>query len=589
MICGRNVDSILVSFQLASKHPENMVELFNNLEKTADDSTCFEVLVKIDQEDVEMCRVMAEQARLRPFNVKCLVSPRGEGYAGLWCALNEVFTMTHPGAYFVCNINDEVWFKTQSWDSKLRKYIRLFPDDIFRLRTSQLKFRNYYDFWECGYAPENYAFYTRRWLEIVGDWNPCFGPDSSQQYIAYYLGYANYPDFHQFNRDVPILDIAWGGEGVSKGLSEEQQIRRIATNFRLWMRQVSHPMQEELFRRARLLQANIIRSEWPGCEIEIISDSLRKSVLLLDRPDGNVIGLLSYRLSRSRLFLANFKRTMRYTYYAGGGREAWNFLPFSIIEFILYYFPEIRFEYRRLLSSLKSIGFAGLRKAGWHRRAGRRLNLNPVPWMIHRLGLHTRLQRSLAALKKRTSTAVYFEMNPFFWIFRALFKMKLGLQIRELAQKRVILNLNPVLWVLQYLHAPNWSRGWVKSLKKRFNTTFCAAEWLLNQATKPLTVEVTLSKLRLPQWALRTIDGLTKPFGFTFNVFGFLDRAINRLMMPLYVELKLLRSIVPIRRSHRSLSRIGADLIFNFHHHSRRLAWAIRLRDMRWLRVKSIR
>ena len=114
---------------------------------------------------------------------------------------------------------------------------------------------------------------------------------------------------------------------MSKGLTEEQQIQRIATNFRLWMRQVSHPMQEELFRRARLLQANIILSEWRGREIEIVTDSSSKSVLLHDRLNGNLIRLLSYRLSGPRLFLANLKRTMRYTYYCGGGREAWNFLP----------------------------------------------------------------------------------------------------------------------------------------------------------------------------------------------------------------------------------------------------------------------
>src|SRR6266850_2703379 len=338
----------LVSYQLASKYPENLRGLLDNLEGLARDPTCFEVLVKVDTEDRATQSLVAAEAQLRKCHVRAMITPRGKGYEELWIALNELFRLTNPSAYFVCNVNDEVRIRAKDWDDRLRRYVGLFPDHIFRLRTSKLKLRNYFDFWECGFAPESYAFFTKRWLDICGDWNPCFGPDSSQQYIAYYLAYANYPGIRQFNRDVPILDIGWVGEGVGRGLASEQQIQRTASNCRLGMRQVSHPMQQELFRRARLLQAHIMQAECAlQCRIDIVDERSTRTVLLRDADDGQLLDLLPYKISRIRLAVRNFRRTLRYLYYAGGGPESRNLLPISILQFLILRHP----RFRRLLHS----------------------------------------------------------------------------------------------------------------------------------------------------------------------------------------------------------------------------------------------
>jgi hypothetical protein len=334
---------MLVSFQLASKFPHALVGLLDNLEQLASDPSCFEVLVKVDSEDPDMQAVLAAEAPRRKFRLRPLVTPRGRGYEDLWQALNELFQLTDPAAYFVCNINDEVRIKGAGWDDRLRRYVGLFPDHIFRLRTSRLKFRNYYDFWECGFAPENYAFFTKRWLDICGDWNPCFGPDSSQQYIAYYLGYATYPGIKQYNRDVPILDVGWDNEGVGRNLSPSAQRRRTAINFRLWHRQVSHPMQQELYRRARLLQAHIIQAECASlCKIDIVDDRRRRMILLFDQNGGALLDLLPYKLSRVGIFLGNVRRSARYTFFAGGGRDARNLMPISIIEYLVLRYPRLQ-------------------------------------------------------------------------------------------------------------------------------------------------------------------------------------------------------------------------------------------------------
>jgi hypothetical protein len=343
---------VLVSFQLASKYPDNLVALFNHLQQTADDPGCFEVLVKVDTEDEATSTILVEQAKIRPFSIRSLIIPRGEGYAGLWRGLNDLFSLTDPLTYFVCNINDEVRIRERGWDRRLSRYIGLFPDHIYRLRTSQLKFRNYYDFWESGYAPENYGFYTRRWLEITEGWSPCFGPDNSQQYIAYYMGLSSYPAFKQCNRDVPILDISWSGEGVGLNLSYEQQIIRTATNFRLWNIQVSHSMQEELYRRALLLRAHIVAAEMPDRKFSVATDTRAKLVELRDTNSGDLAELYSYKLSRVDMWLKNVRRTCRFTYYAGGGREAWNFLPFNVLEYFLHRYPPFRHALLRVQSSV---------------------------------------------------------------------------------------------------------------------------------------------------------------------------------------------------------------------------------------------
>jgi hypothetical protein len=359
----------LVSFHLASNDPENLVGLFDNLQEKTSDLGCIEVLVKIDTEDGRMHEVMAQQVVTRPFSIRCISRPCGAGFADLWKAYNELLPLTDGNAYFLCLLSDEVRLNETGWDAKLKLYVGLFPDHIFRLRTTRLKFRNYYDFWECGYAPDSFAFYTKRWLEIVGNWNVCSGPDSSQQFIAYYLGYANYPGFHQYNRDVPILDISFSGEGASAGMNIAQRQLRDTLNFRLWFPLVSHAVQEELFRRARLLQANISLAEFGNIPVEIVEDASKRSILIRNTATGVIYDILSYRISRLKLLLRNLRRTLRYKFYAGGGPESWDAFPFSLLEFLIIYYPRLRGWLAPIIDS----------KAYWISKEVMRM----VTWAIH--------------------------------------------------------------------------------------------------------------------------------------------------------------------------------------------------------------
>lgn len=375
----RKTSAPLISLQLASNNPINFVGLMENLERTTENPDRIEVLVKVDSEDVAMQDVASAQARIRPFLIRIIVAPRGLGFADLWQAYNVLYARMHPNVYFVSLFNDEVRIVEAGWDNRLLRYKGLFRDDYFRLRVTRIKLRNYYDFWECGFAPDCFAFHTRRWLEACEGWCPCTGPDSSQQFIAYYLGLTSYPSFEQCNRDVAIFDISLTGEGASVGMTEEQLRRRNSLNFRLWFTTVSHEMQEELNRRATLLRAHIDRSKYPDQQLSIVCDSRRRVVRLANQ-SNETLEFYSYKISRWRLWLRNAKRTLHYHYYAGGGDGAWNLWPISFLKFLTTYYPGL---YRRLSPLLDSDRFWVLQAScGMISRAIRRRNVATLKYEL---------------------------------------------------------------------------------------------------------------------------------------------------------------------------------------------------------------
>ena len=119
-----------------------------------------------------------------------------------------------------------MYVEEYNWDGALEKYIHYFEDNIFRLRTSVYKNRNYTDLYECGYAPDTTAIYSRKYLEVQGDFSPCFGPDNGQQFVAYYLSKINLPRHYQFSRDIVINEISFLGQGTNAGLSDSQKNKR---------------------------------------------------------------------------------------------------------------------------------------------------------------------------------------------------------------------------------------------------------------------------------------------------------------------------------------------------------------------------
>jgi|GEM_PF-2710935 len=331
-----------VSIQLNSNRPEQIARFFDSVENTADKPEDIEVLLHIDQGDKVMEEAVEMERARRKFDLRVLQTDLVKGYATLWKPLNPLFEMTHPEAYFVINLSDEMLFETCGWDSMLKPYVGYYPDHIFRLRGSKYRFRNYTDFWENGFAPDSLAFYTRRWLELSGDWNPCLGPDSFQQCVSYYL-FTDDPFSHtQHMRDIPLPHIKFSGEGASIGLEGEALYRRICINNRAWFVLMSHKMQEEARRRAMRMKAHIIahNHQLQGVTASVEERRLLRRFVVRDANTHKVLAKIPYQLSWLKTSGRTWLRSPLVLYYAGGGRESLRTHPFnSIILMTSTYFP----------------------------------------------------------------------------------------------------------------------------------------------------------------------------------------------------------------------------------------------------------
>lgn len=302
---------------MASNKPTNFKEFCESLDLTVSNKKCLEVLVLIDENDEDMRNAVAVEKKRRAFRIKSLEWP-ANGYFELWRGLNKLHRLCDPKAYFVCNINDEIRFRTSAWDEKLEKYVGFFPDDIFRLCTSVSKYRNYSDFWECGYAPENYPIATKKWIDLQLDWGACHGPDAFQQFVSFYLSRCNWPDKNQYCRDIPVEDISIVGEGAYIGMEEGAMWHRVRKGWKTWHKITSVRMQVEASRRATLLYLNIliVKNKWEDTEIKLESFSLR--LKCRNKKTGETYFKKSYLVNAFLIFWLNFIRRPKKYYHCGG-------------------------------------------------------------------------------------------------------------------------------------------------------------------------------------------------------------------------------------------------------------------------------
>lgn len=309
-----------VSIQLNSNRPQQIAVFFDSIEATADKPEDIEVLLHIDKGDTTMEQAVEKEKARRKFSLCTLQTDLVKGYATLWMPLNPLFKMTHPDVYFVINLSDEMLFETKGWDTQLRPYVGYYPDHVFRLRASQFRFRNYLDVWECGFAPDSLAFYTRRWLELSGDWNPCLGPDSFQQCVAFYLYTSEKFSRRQINRDIALPFVKFSGEGDGTDLQGTAVWKRACVNIRAWFILMSHAMQQEANYRAMRMKAYIVAQQREAGSVEIVEETVAKEFVIREK-GGKVIETFPWGLSRLRIKLRNLRRIPQFTYYNGGGRR----------------------------------------------------------------------------------------------------------------------------------------------------------------------------------------------------------------------------------------------------------------------------
>lgn len=326
----------LVSIHLQSNRPDNITSFMENLVASLDDPSRVEVVLKIDDTDKPMNKLLPElvEKYKHIITLKYISTPLVGGFFELWRSMNDMLLVCHPYAYFLWNMNDEMAVLNKGWDTALAKYVGLFPDHLFRLRTSLFRSRNYYDFWECGFAPETSAITTKRWIELCGNWNPCLGPDSFNQCVAYYFGYHDRFYKHRVDRDIPIHDFVFAGEGAFIGLEGDALYRRARGAAKAWFRLMSYDIQQDASRRSQHIMAHI----WAHRELKkftITDDKFHRRFIVHNTEENKVAYLFNYGLPKWKVKLTNLYRATAYYYYAGGGQQGTPYSRFrQIIGFL---------------------------------------------------------------------------------------------------------------------------------------------------------------------------------------------------------------------------------------------------------------
>ena len=258
----------LISILFNTNNLENTKKILKEFKKKTKYPEKIQFCIKIDSDMEDFVINFLNELSVFNFNFIVLVSPKGRGFIDLWQWVNFLFKVSSKRSKFIMNISDEMYVTNKNWDTKLEKYVNFYTDGIFRLRTSVFKNRNYNDLYECGYAPDTTAIYTRKYLEIQGNFSPCFGPDNGQQFVSFYLSKLNLPRHFQFLRDVVTEGIDFKGQGTNLGLNEKQRFLRNNLNFILWRNMFRYKFQNDYFQRARKIQLEILKIKYEFIDIE---------------------------------------------------------------------------------------------------------------------------------------------------------------------------------------------------------------------------------------------------------------------------------------------------------------------------------
>ncbi len=355
----------LLSIHLQSNNPENFLGFIKSIETRVNNVDHIEVIVKIDDNDIPMNKLLEDLQKKSIIDIKYISTPLLGGFSDLWRSMNDMLLVCEKDTYFVWNMNDEMRIPIDNWDELLKKYVGLFPDNLFRLRTSCFRNKNYSDEWECCFSPETSAITTKKWIDICGDWNPTLGPDSFNQLVAYYFSYHDRFNKNKDVRDIVINDFSFEGEGASIGLNKKQKMIRMAETIKPWFKLLSHQILTEASRRSQKIKAHIyIEKNFSNNKFPkpIIVDS-SKSIKVFHPISKKCLVNFNYRISKPKVLIKNIIRSFDYFTYAGGGKDfrphgklikkIYLYLYFLILKNklfkIYYYFRKQKIVYNKII------------------------------------------------------------------------------------------------------------------------------------------------------------------------------------------------------------------------------------------------
>tara|TARA_B110000240_G_scaffold17161_1_gene17547 strand:- start:7040 stop:8857 length:1818 start_codon:yes stop_codon:yes gene_type:complete len=312
----------LLSIHLQSNNPKNFSGFIKSLEKYIENIALIEVIVKIDDNDSQMNSLLEELVKNSKISIKYISSPLLGDFSDLWRSMNDILHICEKETYFIWNMNDEMRIPIKGWDNILTEYVDIFPDGLFRLRTSRFRHRNYTDTWECCFAPETSAITTKKLIDTCGNWNPTLGPDTFNQLVAYYFSYHDRFNGNKETRDIVINDFIFEGEGASIGDNKKDVAKRLFSTTSSWYKLVSYKTQLEASKRSQLIQAQIYKEKYfkeskEYNDIKIIQKN-KNIIIILDEVE---LYRFPYKISRLKISISNFLKSLQYFKFGGGGEN----------------------------------------------------------------------------------------------------------------------------------------------------------------------------------------------------------------------------------------------------------------------------
>lgn len=344
----------LITFIVPTRNLAHLRTQLDNFERTTFDYSKIEFLIKVDSDHEGASAFIEEQISIRPFKIRYISTPRIDGTFSLWIAVDQLFGMVDKSCYFVQVLSDEPYFITADWDRVLERYVGLFPDHVFRLRLSDVKFNNYASSYECAFRCDSFPLYTRRWLELTEGTGDCWGSDAYQQLVAFHMslgtgGYTNYYRHDSICRDIPVLDLKMGGLDFGVGVSFEMQKERHLRNLVEWNRLSSYKMQLHFSYLARRVFCYISATQLNIDSFQLVRDINEKKVKVVSA-DGLVVLERSYKIQKGIIDIQNLTRKIRTLYWVQLSPNA--LIAYHVIRSKLQRFSEVG---SRLMNKIKTM------------------------------------------------------------------------------------------------------------------------------------------------------------------------------------------------------------------------------------------
>jgi len=193
----------LVTIILGTNRPQNIKDFIEDLESKSTNPEQVEVIFSVDKGDNSCIDILKEQQLTSKVKIKYLESVRSRGYFEANIQYNECLHLSDEKSQFFAIFSDKLKIATRGWDEKLKNYSNYFEDGLFRVRTSCFKnFRYNGDLFDAISKPDNFAFHSRKFIELCGGWGDFWGPDSWAQGVLFFCELLKIND-----RDIVASDI----------------------------------------------------------------------------------------------------------------------------------------------------------------------------------------------------------------------------------------------------------------------------------------------------------------------------------------------------------------------------------------------